>query len=656
MAVLYGCKAYTGANPIGGLVGGADGVTTGTPKYTSPYGFSSSMADYHPESTAELTSNLVSAGDGKVIWLDPSVTYTINVMNIGTLKSGAIIASNRGTSGSPGALINWTYQNSGAMMSPIRASSGTIWSGVRIKGPRAYHSTSASPAGKNIAIMSTVGAVQIEIENCELYDTSMVGFYAYGSGDHTWMGSNMHWVHHCYIHGHQRWGFGYGTCQEHGSFILIECNLFLHNRHHVMGQAAASVGAINDYNVRYNYFGLSDYGNDGPTEVNHQVDMHGGSTYAGDHSEVHHNTFAANDGKVNVGLRGKAKTQYLVYSNWTRKTYRNSPPAYNETAASAAFGPLASGGSYTSDTPASRNEVVTDNWYGSNPPSGTSVAAELDTLAATSVATGSATLNGQVISLGEDSSLTVSFEYGTTTSYGSSASVGASGLGTFAKAISSLAAGTTYHFRAKGVGSKSGTVYGPDRTFTTPSSASAPAIVTGNAQNVTDTEAEVTCMLSSLGTAADVNVYWQWGLTTSYGTTSQLHTMTAPGSLNIQITGLTPGATYHFRAVAVGDGTTYGEDKTFTTVAVDEEVPWCVTMPATSVTYNGATLHAAVSGLTASHAVTKRGFRWGTESGVYTGEWSQSGNWTADMAFSTAISGLEPETTYYYMGFIEFEE
>lgn len=71
--------------------------------------------------------------------------------------------------------------------------------------------------------------------------------------------------------------------------------------------------------------------------------------------------------------------------------------------------------------------------------------------------------------------------------------------------------------------------------------------------------------LDSLGTAKTVNVYLEWGETTDYGSSSKVKTIRQPRRFTTIITGLTPGTTYHFRIVAVGDGISYGEDKSFTT-------------------------------------------------------------------------------------------
>jgi hypothetical protein len=68
-----------------------------------------------------------------------------------------------------------------------------------------------------------------------------------------------------------------------------------------------------------------------------------------------------------------------------------------------------------------------------------------------------------------------------------------------------------------------------------------------------------------MGTATSVEVSFQWGLTTSYGNETTAQTLNTAGPFSFNITGLTPATTYHFIAKAVGDGTAYGSDMTFTT-------------------------------------------------------------------------------------------
>jgi len=101
---------------------------------------------------------------------------------------------------------------------------------------------------------------------------------------------------------------------------------------------------------------------------------------------------------------------------------------------------------------------------------GAAVAPTVSTTAATSITGSGATLNATVNA--NYSSAVVSFEYGTTTTYGSTANAspspvsGGTSTPIFAT-ISGLAPATTYHFRVKAVNATTGTVYGEDLTFTT---------------------------------------------------------------------------------------------------------------------------------------------------------------------------------------------
>jgi hypothetical protein len=100
----------------------------------------------------------------------------------------------------------------------------------------------------------------------------------------------------------------------------------------------------------------------------------------------------------------------------------------------------------------------------------TVVAPAVTTNAATGIGTTTATLNGRLDSLGSASSVTVSFQWGTTASYGSETSAQImTAAGSFSASLSGLSPSTTYHFRVKAVGAM--TSYGTDQTFTTSAAA-----------------------------------------------------------------------------------------------------------------------------------------------------------------------------------------
>jgi hypothetical protein len=105
--------------------------------------------------------------------------------------------------------------------------------------------------------------------------------------------------------------------------------------------------------------------------------------------------------------------------------------------------------------------------------SGTSSAPAVSTSAATGVTSSGATLNGTVNPEGQ--STTYQFDYGTTTSYGSSTPSPAGSAGSGSTAVSEsatltgLTANTTYHYRIEATNA-TGTTFGSDQTFTTSAS------------------------------------------------------------------------------------------------------------------------------------------------------------------------------------------
>ncbi len=134
-----------------------------------------------------------------------------------------------------------------------------------------------------------------------------------------------------------------------------------------------------------------------------------------------------------------------------------------------------------------------------------------------------------------------------------------------------------------------------------------PSVTTNAATNVTTDSATLNGNLDSLGTAPWVLVSFEWGLTTSYGSETTPGNFTATGPFTDNLSGLSPGTTYHFRAKAVGDGTTYGQDGNFTTSTTPPSV---TTNAATNVTTDSATLNGNLDSLGTAPWVLVS-FEWG---------------------------------------------
>jgi hypothetical protein len=185
---------------------------------------------------------------------------------------------------------------------------------------------------------------------------------------------------------------------------------------------------------------------------------------------------------------------------------------------------------------------------------------------ATFIASFSATLNSLLDPHGLTTS--VHFQYGTTTSYGLTTAPQSHTGNTYVNIsanISSLTASTTYHFQVVATNS-SGTTYGSDQTFTTLSATGPPVVTTNPATNATSSSATLNGSVDPHGLSTVV--YFQYGTTTSYGSTTAMQSHTGNTYLNISanISGVTTHTTYHFRIVATNSaGTRSGSDRTFIT-------------------------------------------------------------------------------------------
>ena len=658
MTALYGAGAYTGSNPIGGGNG-----------YVSLHGYSQATANYVVTTLDQLQSALSAATSGKVIWIPNGVIITwASTSSIGTLKEGAVLASNRGQGGAVGGKLKWTVANPGSFMYPLlTVSSRCVVSGLVFEGASPYRTTSNSgPSairGYNIK--------RLEVENCDISDFSQGGIWFDPAGiispwDSDDPATGRHWIHHCYIHGIQQHGEGYGVGQQgEGGSMLIEACHFGPCRHEIMNQQTYSYNPNNSIEVRYCIFEDAVYAMSGnPSNMNqqHQVDAHGSGTssgyYSADHYVIHHNTFSANTTyatKANVGIRGRAKTEIRVYNNWTKKTHGGQSGLFSETVVNPAFTALNSGGGALSSGYAlsGYNMLVYDNWYGVTAPPGGALSPQVATAAASSVTRDTATLNGTIVSLGGAASAMVSFDWGPTTSYGNATASQLKTIsGNFSAALSGLATGTIYHFRAK-MSAGGSTYYGSDQQFTSQAAQpTAPVVRTDPADNIQRRSAELNMALLDMGSATSVLLSFQYGQTPAYGQTTPAASVSSPFFVSRIVPDLTPSTTYHFRAVAVGDGlTSYGADQEFTTQSAIS-VPTCTTLPATRITAESAVLNARAEGLSETARLVRWGFRWGLTADALTEDWHAEADITQDTLLSHQIDGLAEDTEYFYQAYI----
>ncbi len=264
---------------------------------------------------------------------------------------------------------------------------------------------------------------------------------------------------------------------------------------------------------------------------------------------------------------------------------------------------------------------------------------------ATGITTHSATISGNLTSLGTAVSANVSFQYGTTSGNLTieTEMVAMSLVGSHSANLTGLSANTNYYFRAKAVGD--GMSYGVQQSFTTLSPAP-PTVTTDNATSITGASARLNGTLTSLGTAASVNVSFQWGTASgNYAFETEMVVMGLVGSYSANLTGLSANTTYYFRAKAAGDGTSYGTEKSFSTPS--PAPPTVTTDNATSITAYTARLNGNLGSL-GSAVSANVSFQWSTSSGNYTSTTPTMGMNTTGV-FNANLTGLSANTTYYFL-------
>jgi hypothetical protein len=243
----------------------------------------------------------------------------------------------------------------------------------------------------------------------------------------------------------------------------------------------------------------------------------------------------------------------------------------------------------TSDIPVNLHPTVNNGSISITLGQGASPA--VTTGAASNVTNTSATLSGNLTTVGSAGSAAVSFEWGTTTTYGQTTTpLTKSAISSFSTDITGLTANTLYHFRAKATDGTS-TVYGADQTFT---AHQPPAVSTSAASNITTTTATLNGSLDSMGSSSSVTVSFDWGINNTYGYSAGTDVKTTTGASSATINGLTAGTTYHYRVKGTaGTDVVYGSDQAFT--ASQSSTPTVTTTAPSSIASSSATLNGYVT-------------------------------------------------------------
>lgn len=180
-----------------------------------------------------------------------------------------------------------------------------------------------------------------------------------------------------------------------------------------------------------------------------------------------------------------------------------------------------------------------------------------------------------------------------------------------------------------------------------------PTITTLSASSESGSGSTLYGTLDSLGGFSPVYVYFQYGLTTSYGNSTIEQTKSAIEAFNQPISGLTSDTLYHFRTIVRFRTTSYvyGNDVTFYTSAV--ETPTIVTGEASEIAQTSAILQGTLLTL-GEFTFLYVSFEYGeTESyGIATTEETR----TTIGTFNAPVNiGLASNTLYHFVARVRYD-
>ncbi len=219
------------------------------------------------------------------------------------------------------------------------------------------------------------------------------------------------------------------------------------------------------------------------------------------------------------------------------------------------------------------------------------------------------------------------------------------GTGSFTSNLTNLTANTTYYVRAYAT-NENGTSYGEQKSFTTLQNIELPTVTTTDVTDITQNTAVSGGNVTDDGGAAVTarGVCWSKDPNPTIDN-SFISNGNGTGSFTIEISGLTSATTYYVRAYATNsEGTSYGEQKTFTTLQ-NIELPTVTTTIVTNVTSTTATSGGNVTD-DGGATVIARGVCWSTSPDPTIDDNKTSdGNGTG--AFTSQLTNLTHSTTYY---------
>jgi hypothetical protein len=254
---------------------------------------------------------------------------------------------------------------------------------------------------------------------------------------------------------------------------------------------------------------------------------------------------------------------------------------------------------------------------------------------------------------GEGKPCSYRFQYGETPALGSETAPKGSGAGLEAAStlVEGLHAGRIYYYRIVGE-DEDGVNYGIVRELETLPAVD--ALETGTVENLTPEGAILTGSLKREGLAT--RYYFQYGISEAYGSTSPEPPAEVPAgasekeekqpkTVEADATGLSPNTRYHYRVIAEnGYGTTYGQDRTFTTSGPPRDSY----EPASGISQTEATVHAKVD---PDQLATNYRFEYGETTSYGTEAplgGASIGSGATPVPVSATLASLKVGATYHY--------
>jgi DNA-binding beta-propeller fold protein YncE len=242
------------------------------------------------------------------------------------------------------------------------------------------------------------------------------------------------------------------------------------------------------------------------------------------------------------------------------------------------------------------------------------------------------------------------FEYGPSGEYGATAACSQAPPLTGETAIpvnaslAGLQPSAIYHYRLVATVA-AGPSYGEDQTFQT--QPAAPSLIGESVSALAQTTATLDATVNPNNQAT--TYHFEYGKSTAYGTTlpapeGAVGTQYEDDVVGQQLTGLAPGAVYHYRVVATNaTGSTAGPDQTFTTPP--PQPPAVSTGPVSGVGPSSVTLSGTLE--TQGFETTYQ-FDIGTDTGYGTQIFADAGSTPGAQAFTVTLHGLAAGTVYHY--------